>query len=191
MLKDNPVLSFESAKAWNSWLAEHHGTSPGLWLRIAKKGAASASVTYAEALEAALCYGWIDGQKRPLDREAWLQRFVPRSSRSIWSRINRDKAEALIKQGRMQAAGLAAIEQAKANGRWDSAYEGSRAATVPPDLQDALDANARAKGFFESLDSANRYAVLFRIQTVKRPATRARKIAQFVAMMSRGEKIHG
>jgi uncharacterized protein YdeI (YjbR/CyaY-like superfamily) len=147
-------------------------------------------VTYAVALEAALCYGWIDGQKRPLDSEAWLQRFVPRSARSIWSQINRRKAESLIAQGLMQPAGLAAIEQAKKNGRWESAYEGSRRATVPPDLEAALDANPEAKAFFATLDSANRYAVLFRIQTVKKTETRARKIVQFVEMLARQERIH-
>lgn len=187
---DNPIVSFKSAQAWTNWLAKHHTSSPGVWLRIAKKGAASPSVTYAGALEAALCYGWIDGQKKPQDAEWWLQRFVPRSPRGIWSRINCDKAEALIAQGRMQPAGLAAIAQAKQNGRWESAYEGSRRSTVPEDLQAALDANPEAKAFFDTLNSANRYAILFRIQTVKKAETRARKIVQFIDMLARQEKIH-
>ena len=187
---DNPVASFPSAEAWTTWLDQNHRSSAGIWLRIAKKGAAAPSVTYPEALEAALCFGWIDGQKRPHDAHAWLQRFVPRSQRSIWSRINREKAETLIAQGRMQPAGHGAIEQAKKNGRWESAYEGSRRSTVPEDLQAALQANPGAKAFFETLDSANRYAVLFRIQTVKKADTRVRKIAQFVEMLARKERIH-
>ena len=187
---ENPVVTFKSAKAWTSWLDKNYSASQGVWLKIAKKGAASASVTYAEALESALCYGWIDGKKRPLDAAWWLQRFVPRSPRSLWSRINRDKAEALIAQGRMHAAGLAAIEQARKNGRWESAYDAASRAAVPPDLQQALDANPDANAFFQTLDKVNRYAVLFRIQTVKKVETRARKIVQFVEMLARQEKLH-
>lgn len=189
-MNEDPILSFQSAKAWTGWLAKNHRTSPGIWMQIAKKGAESTTVNYAEALEVALCYGWIDGQKRPLDASHWLQRFVPRSDRSIWSRINREKAEALIAQGRMQPAGREAIEQAQNNGRWDSAYDGSKRSTVPPDFQAALDAHPEAKAFFETLNSANRYAVLFRIQTVKKAETRARKIVQFVEMLARKEKFH-
>lgn len=187
---DDPVVSFKSAKAWTNWLDKNHRASAGVWLRIAKKGAAAPSVTYAEALEAALCYGWIDGQKRPHDAESWLQRFVPRGPRSIWSRINREKAEALIGAGRMQPAGHESIEQAKKNGRWDTAYDSASRAAVPADFEAALDANPAAKTFFETLDSGNRYAVLFRIQTVKKAETRARKIGQFVEMLARKEKIH-
>jgi uncharacterized protein YdeI (YjbR/CyaY-like superfamily) len=148
------------------------------------------SVSYSEALETALCQGWIDGQKKPESEQAWLQRFVPRSARSIWSKINREKALALITQGRMEAAGLEAIETARQNGRWESAYDSFRTAEVPKDLQAALDANPRAHEFFLSLDRANRYAVLFRIQTVKKAATRAGKIRQFVEMLERNERIH-
>ena len=138
----------------------------------------------------ALCYGWIDGQKKPENEKTWLQRFVPRSERSLWSKINREKASALIASGEMKAAGLEAIEQAKKNGRWESAYDSPRGAPVPEDFQAALDGNARAKTFFEKLDGANRYAVLWRIQTVKKAETRARKIREFVGMLERGEKLH-
>jgi uncharacterized protein YdeI (YjbR/CyaY-like superfamily) len=161
-----------------------------LWLQIAKKGSGLKSVTYSDAIEIALCYGWIDGQKKPYDDEIWLQRFVPRSSRSVWSKINREKAQALVASGAMKPAGLAAIEQAKQSGRWDTAYDSPRGAAVPGDLQAALDASPKAKAFFETLDKANRYAILWRIQTVKKAETRARKITQFVEMLEREEKIH-
>lgn len=183
-------MTFKTAQAWTNWLDKHHHTSTGVWLQIAKKDVVPASMTYAEALDAALCYGWIDGQKKPLNAESWLQRFVPRSPRSIWSRINRDKAEALIAGGRMQPAGHAAIEHARKNGRWETAYESASRASVPADLQAALDANPTAKSFFETLDKANRYAVLFRIQTSQKAETRARKIVQFVEMLARKEKVH-
>ena len=161
-----------------------------MWLQLAKKGSKLQSVTYAEALDVALCYGWIDGQKRPQDEKIWLQRFLPRSAKSVWSKINRDKAEALLATGAMKPAGLAAIEQAKKAGRWETAYDSPRSAMVPEDLQAALDSNPKAKSFFETLDRANRYAILWRIQTVKRAETRARKIRQFIAMLERKEKIH-
>jgi uncharacterized protein YdeI (YjbR/CyaY-like superfamily) len=184
-------LSFADARAWAAWLRKHHDASSGLWLQLAKKGARVASVTYAEALEEALCWGWIDGQRAPLDREAWLQRFTPRGPRSIWSKINREKAEALIACGRMQAAGHAAIALAKENGRWEAAYDSQRTATVPEDLAAALEAHPRAKEFFATLDSANRYAVLFRLHHAKLPETRARKLNQFVEMLEKGERLHG
>jgi len=186
----NGVAAFRSAKAWETWLAKNHARSPGVWLRIAKKASGLTSVTYAEALEIALCYGWIDGQKKPESDTAWLQRFVARTERSIWSRINRRKALALIDAGRMKPAGLAAVERAKANGRWESAYESWSSAAVPDDLQAELDRNPRAAKFFATLDSHNRYAVLFRIQTARKPETRRRRISQFVAMLARGEKLH-
>ncbi|MFL6306351.1 MAG: YdeI/OmpD-associated family protein [Candidatus Sulfotelmatobacter sp.] len=171
-------------------MSGNHGNSQGVWLRLAKKGSGTRSVTYAEALEVALCYGWIDGQKLGESEQAWLQRFLPRSARSIWSRINREKAQALIARGRMQAAGHAAIDVAKKNGNWDAAYESPKAAAVPPDFQAALDANPQAREFFDALDRANRYAILFRIQTVKKPETRARKIQEFIQMLKRQERIH-
>lgn len=181
---------FSTASDWQAWLAENHQSSPGLWLRLAKKGSDLNSLTYSHALDVALCYGWIDGQKRAESTQSWLQRFLPRSQRSIWSKINRQKAEALIASGRMKAAGHAAIESAKRDGTWHAAYDSPKSATVPDDFQAALDASPRARGFFEVLDRANRYAILFRIQTVKKPETRARKIEEFIAMLKRREKIH-
>lgn len=186
------VLSFETQAEWEAWLRREGSTSTGLWLRLAKKSARSqaASLTYAEALEGALCHGWIDGQRKSLDEAAWLQRFTPRTARSIWSEINKAKAEALIAAGRMSAAGLREVERAREDGRWAAAYAPASTATVPADLQRALDANPQAKAFFALLDSRNRYAVLFRIQNVKKAETRVRKIAQFVEMLGRGEKLH-
>lgn len=187
---ENPVRLFRTQKDWAAWLEKNHRQHPGLWLRIAKKESGMSSVSYAEALEVALCYGWIDGQKRPENQKTWLQRFVPRSARSIWSKINREKAHALIKGGRMKPAGVEAIKKAKANGRWDSAYDSQSRAAVPEDLQSALSSSPKAKSFFAELDSANRYAVLFRIQNAKKAETRARKIREFVEMLERGETIH-
>ncbi len=187
---DSPTKLFTSKEDWAAWLEQNHSKSTGLWLQIAKKGSQLQSVTYEEALEVALCYGWIDGQKRPKDDRAWLQRFVPRSGRSIWSKINREKAAALMASGAMKPAGLTAIEQAKKAGRWETAYDSPRGATVPSDFQAALDANPKAKAFFETLDKTNRYALLWRIQTVKKAETRGRKITQFIAMLERKEKIH-
>ena len=185
-----PVRLFEDAAAWEAWLAKQHARSTGLWLRIAKVASNVKTVSYAEALEVALCYGWIDGQKRAFDEATWHQKFTPRGKRSIWSKINREKAERLIAGGRMQSAGLEAVERAKASGQWDSAYDSHRTAGVPDDLQRALDANPGAKAFFATLNSANRYAILFRIQTAKRAETRAKKIEQFVGMLERHEVIH-
>jgi uncharacterized protein YdeI (YjbR/CyaY-like superfamily) len=175
---------------WTAWLEKNHRKSEGLWLRLAKKGSAIKSLTYREALEVALCYGWIDGQKCGESEAAWLQRFVPRSVRSIWSKINRDTAVALIASGRMKAAGLDAIESAKKYGRWDAAYDSPKGSQIPEDFQKALDAHPGALTFFQSLDGANRYAVLFRIQTVKKAETRLRKIQEFVQMLERKQKIH-
>ncbi len=172
------------------WLSKNHAKSPGVWLQIAKKDGSVKSVSYAEALEVALCYGWIDGQKKGFDASTWLQKFSPRGPRSIWSKINREKAEALIKSRHMQPAGLAAIEQAKRSGQWAAAYDSHRTATVPDDLQAALDQNPKAKAFFSTLDSANRYAILFRLQTAKKAETRARRLEQFVRMLENHEKIH-
>jgi uncharacterized protein YdeI (YjbR/CyaY-like superfamily) len=180
-----PVVSFANQADWRAWLAAHHSGAPeGIWLKIAKKGSAVASVDYPQALEVALCYGWIDGQKKGLDETHWLQRFTPRRSRSIWSKVNRAKAEALVESGEMQPAGLAEMERAKADGRWDAAYDGQRTSAVPDDLAAALAGNAVAREFFATLDSANRYAILHRLQTAKKPETRARRLAQFVEMLS-------
>ena len=185
-----PTLHFDDAAAWERWLKKEHARATGVWMRIAKKGAEQPSVNYPEALEVALCYGWIDALKRNDGPHHWVQRFTPRSARSIWSKINRDKALALVAAGRMRAAGQKEIERAKADGRWAAAYDGGRAATVPPDLQAAFDANPKAQTFFAALDSTNRYAVLFRLQTAKKPETRERRLRQFVEMLARGEKLH-
>lgn len=178
------VVSFANQADWRAWLAAHHDAWPeGVWLKIAKKGSGVASVDYPQAVEVALCYGWIDGQKKGLDETDWLQRFTPRRSRSIWSKVNRAKAEALVEAGEMQPAGLAEMERAQADGRWDAAYDGQRTSAVPDDLAAALAGNAVAGEFFATLDSTNRYAILHRLQTAKKPETRARRLAQFVEML--------
>jgi uncharacterized protein YdeI (YjbR/CyaY-like superfamily) len=187
---DLPVLSFADARAWSRWLASYHASSRGVWLQIAKKGSNSVSVTYAEALEVALIWGWIDGQKGKLDDAWWLQRFTPRGPQSIWSKTNREKAVALSEAGKMKPPGRAEVERAKRDGRWEAAYASQSRATVPPDLAKALAANARAARFFETLESHNRYAVLFRVHTAKKPETRAARIAKFVAMLERHERLH-
>ncbi|AMP15199.1 YdeI/OmpD-associated family protein [Collimonas pratensis] len=184
------ILQFDDKKAWAAWLKKHHGKSSGVWLRFAKKGAESSSATHPEALELALCYGWIDGQKKSDDAQFWLQRFTPRSARSIWSKINRDKALALIASGQMQVAGLLEVERAKDDGRWQAAYDSARTAAIPEDLQQALAANAAAQAFFATLDAQNRYAVLFRIQTAKKAETRAKRIAAFTQMLGEHKKLH-
>ena len=175
---------FASAVDWLAWLAEHHTTSPGIWIRFAKKGSGVPSVTHPEALDAALRHGWIDAQKDSLDAEWWLQRFVPRGPRSKWSRINAERAAELIEAGLMTPFGLRAVDQAKADGRWEAAYEPASTITVPADLQAALDAEPAAAAFFATLNSRNRYAVLYRIQDAERPETRARRIAGFVEMLA-------
>lgn len=184
------TLRCRSARTFETWLRKNHSASDGVWLEIAKTGAPDATIGYAEAVEIALCYGWIDGQKKARDAMYWLQRFTPRRPRSMWSKANRAKAEALVAAGRMQASGQAEIDRAKAHGRWDAAYDGARTAAVPADLQAALDAQPEARAFFCALDGANRYAVLWRVQTAKKPQTRARRIEMFVAMLARGDKIH-
>ena len=185
-----PIRLFATQSAWAQWLEKNHRNSRGLWLRLAKKESGLQSITYGEALEVALCYGWIDGQKRGESQQAWLQRFLPRSAKSIWSKINRDKALDLIACGRMKVAGREAVEAAKKDGRWEAAYDSPKGAKVPEDFQTALKASPKALKFFEDLDSANRYAVLFRIQTAKKAETRARKIREFVEMLERNETIH-
>jgi uncharacterized protein YdeI (YjbR/CyaY-like superfamily) len=187
---DVAVQEFAHRKAWSAWLDKNHGKSSGLWVRLGKRASGSPSVSYGEALEVALCYGWIDGQKRSEGEAAWLQKFIPRARNSKWSKINRKKALALIEDGRMKPAGLKALERAKADGSWDAAYDSPSTATVPGDLHAALDKNPRAKVFFATLDSQNRYAVLYRIQTVKKAETRSRKVQQFVEMLARNEKVH-
>ena len=187
---DLPVLELASAEAWDKWLAKHHASSPGVWLKIAKKGTGVATVTMPEVIETALCWGWIDGLRHRHDDVYFRQRMTPRKRGSRWSRINRDKAEALIAAGRMQPEGHREVEAARADGRWDVAYAGSRTITVPDDLTSALRRNAAARRAFEQLDSRNRYAILYRIQDAKRSETRARRIEQFVTMLAEGRTIH-
>jgi len=188
---DLPVKLFKTPAAWEKWLEANHAKSAGIWMQIAKKASGLSSATYQEALDVALCFGWIDGQKRPFDARTWLQRFTPRGPRSLWSKVNTGKAEALIKSGRMRSAGLAAIESAKASGRWESAYQPWSNPDVPPELQAALDASPNAKAFFETLRGRNRYGVIFRVQTAKKPETRAKRIADFIARLERGETLFG
>jgi uncharacterized protein YdeI (YjbR/CyaY-like superfamily) len=185
-----PRISFPSAAEWEEWLEDNHAVSAGVWVRMAKKDAGIESVRYPEVLESALCFGWIDGRREALDERYFLQRFTPRRPRSRWSRINREKAERLIADGRMRAAGLAEVERARADGRWEAAYEGQKTITVPDDLQRELDARPQAKVFFAGLSRQNRYAILYRLQDAKKPETRVRRLAKFVAMLEAGEAIH-
>ena len=190
MADELPIHLFADPEELEEWLEENGASSDGIWLKIAKKGVEERTVTYPEALELALCFGWIDSQKRGLDETHFLQRFTPRRPRGRWSKINREKAEGLIEAGKMRPTGLAEVEAAKADGRWEAAYEGQRTAKVPADLQRELDANPAAAEFFAGLDSANRYAILYRLDEAKKPETRERRLLEFVAMLERGEKIH-
>ncbi|WP_116140177.1 YdeI/OmpD-associated family protein [Trinickia diaoshuihuensis] len=185
-----PRLTFLDQNEWENWLRLNGGASAAIWLRFAKKGAGQKTLTYEQALESALCHGWIDGQKQTENEAYWLQRFTRRSAKSSWSRLNRDRAEALIRAGRMLDSGMREIEKAKADGRWEAAYTSPSNSVVPEDLQAALDANPTASAFFATLSGRNRYAILFRLQNVKRPETRARKIEEFIGMLDRGETIH-
>jgi uncharacterized protein YdeI (YjbR/CyaY-like superfamily) len=190
VVSDDPRLRFATHEAWDAWLAAHGAAARGVWLELARKGAPERTLTYAEAVESALCHGWIDGQKRAGDAQMFLQRFSPRTPRSPWSQINRDKATALIEEGRMHPAGLAAVERARADGRWERAYAGARTIEVPDDLRARLAEVPAAAAFFATLDGQNRYAVLYRIHEAKRPETRARRIERFVEMLARGETLH-
>lgn len=187
---DYPILLFADRAAFRKWLSAHHASQPGLWLRIAKAASPLRSVTYAEALDLALCFGWIDGQKRSYDADSFLQKFTPRQKRSPWSKRNREHVERLTAAGEMHSAGLAAVEAARADGRWDRAYDSPGTMKVPEDLQAALAEHPEAKAFFEALKGANRYAILYRIQTAVKPETRARRIAEYVAMLQRRETLH-
>ena len=188
--KRAPIRAFRDAKAWESWLAKNHTAIDGIWMRIAKKASGKKSVTYPEALEVALCYGWIDGLKRPESETTWLQRFTPRRARSLWSKINREKALALIESGKMKSAGLQEIERARKNGCWDSAYASPSSATMMPELEIALAKSPRAKAFFETLSRANRYAILWRVQTAKKAETREKRVRSFIEMLEKGETFH-
>jgi uncharacterized protein YdeI (YjbR/CyaY-like superfamily) len=186
-----PILAFADLAALERWLEAQPASSPGLWIKFAKAGSGVASVSKAEAIDAALCHGWIDGQLDKYDDTCWLTRFTPRKARGKWSQVNRMRAAELIEAGRMRPRGLAQVEAARADGRWDAAYSPASRAEVPPDLQAALDASPNAAAFFATLTGANRYAILYRIGAVKKPETRARKIAGFIAMLERGETVHG
>ena len=185
-----PILDFASQAEWEAWLDAEHASSDGVWLRFAKKGSGAVSVVYAEALDVALCYGWIDSQVARYDERFYLQKFTPRRSRSKWSRINRDKIEELTKQGRMRPAGVEQVELARADGRWDAAYASPANAEVPDDLREALDASPKAAEFFATLSQANRYAIIYRLEDAKKPETRARRLEKFMAMLERGEKLY-
>ncbi|HNM37997.1 MAG TPA: YdeI/OmpD-associated family protein [Anaerolineales bacterium] len=182
-----PILPFESKKKFSEWLAKNHDKSAGLWLKIAKKAAGISTVTYAEALDVALCYGWIDGQKGSFDEQYFLQKFTPRRAKSIWSKINVEKVAGLIASGEMKPSGLKAVEAAKQDGRWDAAYSSQKNIVVPADFQSALEKNKKAKAFFETLTGAKRYSFLFRIETAKKAETREKRIGQFVQMLAKGE----
>ncbi len=190
IFKDLPVLLFNSQETWRSWLEDNHKQSPGLWLKHAKKSSNKKSVSYKEALQEALCYGWIDSQKQAYDDDYYLQKFSPRGPRSVWSKINVSNVEALIKMGKMQPAGLAAINIAKRNGRWDDAYDSASANKIPEDFLVELDKNPKAKEFFRTLNKANVYAFSWRIQTANKPETRNAKIKKFIQMLNRREKLH-
>jgi uncharacterized protein YdeI (YjbR/CyaY-like superfamily) len=185
-----PILAFASREAWESWLDAEHATSDGVWVKFAKKGSGVATVAYAEAVDVALCFGWIDSQMKSLDERFYLQKFTPRRARSKWSQVNRRKIEELTKQGRMRPAGLEQVELARADGRWDAAYASPASVEVPEDLKRALNARPKAAAFFATLNKSNRYAIVFQVEDAKRPETRVRRIEKFVAMMERGEKLY-
>lgn len=187
---DLPTLRFTSAREWEAWLEENHRRSGGIWLEIARQDSGVPSVSYGEALDAAICFGWIDGQKGAGEGTFWRQRFGPRGPRSKWSAINRERGERLEREGRLRDAGRQEVERARRDGRWDSAYEGQRQATVPEDLRAALERDPEALAFFQTLSGANRYAILYRVQDAKRPETRARRIEQYVAMCREHRTLH-
>jgi uncharacterized protein YdeI (YjbR/CyaY-like superfamily) len=184
------IISFRSPAEFRKWLAANYGKSEGIWLRIFKKNSDTTSITYAEALDEALCYGWIDGQKKPHDAESWLQRFTPRRAKSGWSRINTGHAERLIEAGRMRAPGQTEVDAAKKDGRWKAAYDSPSNATIPDDFLAALSRDPKAKAFFESLNKANRYAISYRLQTAKKAETRQKRIEMILGMLARGEAFH-
>lgn len=185
-----PVIAFEKQQDWADWLEDHHANTNGIWVRLAKKASGIQSLSYDEALDVALCYGWIDSQKKGFDDQWWLQKFTPRRARSIWSKRNRQTAKRLIASGEMKPSGLRTVEEAKENGQWDKAYDPPSTATVPDDFQKELDNNEGAKIFFASLNSRNRYAILHRIQTAKKPQTRKKRIQQSIEMLKKNEKIY-
>lgn len=187
---DYPLLTFENQSQWEDWLEVHHAEAQGIWAKMAKKGSGIPSITYAELVEAALCYGWIDGQSKSIDEQYWMQKFTPRKPNSKWSKINREKVEGLIAAGRMRPAGLQQVEKAKADGRWDAAYDPPSKASVPEDFQRELNQHPQAQEFFNTLNSTNRYAILYRIQTAKKPETRAARIQKIIEMLLAQQKFY-
>lgn len=185
-----PILAFATVEEWEAWLDAEHGSSDGVWLKFAKKGSGIETVVYAEALDVALCYGWIDSQVSRYDERHYLQRFTPRRPRSRWSQLNREKIEALARQGRVRPAGLEQVELAKADGRWEAAYASPANVEVPDDLRQALDGSPRAAEFWAGLSKSNRFAVIYQLQDAKRPETRARRLEKFLGMLERGEKLY-
>ncbi len=188
--KGLPILLFSTVREWRAWLAKNHESSDGLWVRLAKKGAATRSISYAEARDHAIAYGWIDGLKNAIDEESYAIRVTPRRKRSPWSKINREVAQQLISAGEMTPAGLREIEAAKADGRWESAYAGQATMEIHPELERALAKNPAAKKFFASISAANRFSIMYRVHEAKRPETRTRRIEKFIAMLLRGEVPH-
>jgi uncharacterized protein YdeI (YjbR/CyaY-like superfamily) len=186
----DPILPFATPEAFDRWLAKNHAKATVIWVKHAKKGSGEPSITWTEAVDVVLCYGWIDGQSRSLDDRYFLQRYTLRRRTSVWSKLNRERVARLIAEERMRPAGLAEVERAKADGRWDAAYDSPKTAVVPADLATALARNARAKAAFAALDATNRYAILHRLMTAKQAATRARRITTFVTMLAAGETLH-
>jgi uncharacterized protein YdeI (YjbR/CyaY-like superfamily) len=184
------TLAFKSSLEFRNWLTKNHAASAGIWLRIFKKDSGAQSITYAEALDQSLCFGWIDGQRQPYDERSWIQKFTPRRAKGGWSKINTGHAERLVKSGQMTATGLAAIEAAKADGRWQAAYDSPRNAAPPEDFLKTLRKDKKAIAFFETLNRANVYAIVYRLQTAKKPETRGRRMKMILEMLSRGEKFH-
>jgi uncharacterized protein YdeI (YjbR/CyaY-like superfamily) len=187
---ESPILSFKTASQWEKWLEKNHDTSAGTWLKIQKKDSGQPSLTYADALDAALCYGWIDGQKKSGDDHSWLQKFTPRSSKSGWSKKNTEHVERLTKAGRMKPAGLAAVKAAKSDGRWEAAYDSQRNSKIPEDFLEALGRDKKAQAFFESLNKTNLYSIVYRLQTAKKPETREKRMKAILEMMAKGKKFH-
>jgi len=187
---DLPVIAFESADDWEKWLGENHPRSSGIWMRIFKKAANAASITHAEALDVALCYGWIDGWKKRYDERSWLQKFTPRGTRGIWSKVNTENVQRLTEAGRMKPAGLAQVEVAKRDGRWDSAYDPPSRATIPEDFLNELNKNKKAKAFFQTLNKRNTFPIAYRLRSAKRPETRQRRMREILDMLARGEKFY-
>lgn len=187
---EKPILEFRQKSAWTTWLEKNHAGSSGVWIRLAKKNSGLKSISRDDALDVALCYGWIDGQARSEGEATWLQKFTPRRKRSIWSKVNRENVRRLIESGEMRSAGHAEIDRAKKDGRWEAAYDSPKSMPVPDELKSELARNKKAKAFFDTLSSQNRYAILFRIHNAKKAETKAKRIKQFVEMLERGEKIH-